>query len=105
MKETFGEYIKLLRTHKGLTLTQLAAQLDLDTANLSKIENGKRDFDIKRIPKLAAVFKLPVQYLKEEFVSDQVAKQVYTMKDPGKLLKAAEEKAVYRKKNHKSSNS
>ena len=28
MKETFGEYIKRLRTENELTLTQLAAKLD-----------------------------------------------------------------------------
>ena len=53
MKATFGEYIKQLRTDNGLTLTQLAFQLDLDSANLSKIENGKREFDEKRLEKLA----------------------------------------------------
>jgi len=53
MKTTFGEYIRLLRNDKELTLTQLAAKLNLDSANLSKIENGKRDFDEKRLPKLA----------------------------------------------------
>lgn len=37
MKATFGEYIKQLRTDNGLALTQLAFQLDLDSANLSKI--------------------------------------------------------------------
>ncbi len=39
MKETFGEYIKQLRTENELTLTQLAAKLDLDSAN---IEIGKK---------------------------------------------------------------
>ena len=41
MKTTFGEYIRLLRNENELTLTQLAAKLNLDSANLSKIENGK----------------------------------------------------------------
>ena len=41
MKQYFGEYIRNLRTEKGFTLTQLGAKLDLDSANLSKIENGK----------------------------------------------------------------
>ena len=58
MKTTFGEYIRLLRNENELTLTQLAAKLNLDSANLSKIENGKRDFDEKRLPKLAKIFKL-----------------------------------------------
>ena len=52
MEETFGQYIKALRTQKGWTLTQLASQLDLDLANLSKIENGHREFDEKRLSKL-----------------------------------------------------
>ena len=49
MKATFGEYIRQLRTDKGFTLTELAALLKLDSANLSKIENGKREFDEKRL--------------------------------------------------------
>ena len=63
MKTTFGEYIRLLRTENELTLTQLAAKLNLDSANLSKIENGKRDFDEKRLPKLAKIFKLNITEL------------------------------------------
>ncbi len=49
MKETFGEYIRRLRTEKGFTLTQLAAKLGMDSANLSKIENGKRELDEMRL--------------------------------------------------------
>ena len=44
MKATFGEYIRQHRTDSGMTLTELAALLKLDSANLSKIENG-----VKRI--------------------------------------------------------
>ena len=44
MKETFGEYIHRLRADSGLTLTKLAAALDIDQSTLSKIENGKRNF-------------------------------------------------------------
>ena len=58
MQETFGQYIKDLRTRRGFTLTQLAAKLDIDSANLSKIENGKREFDEKRLPKLCKIFKV-----------------------------------------------
>ena len=68
MKATFGEYIKKLRTNNGLTLTQLAFQLDLDSANLSKIENGKREFDEKRLDKLATAFNLDINQLKVEYL-------------------------------------
>ena len=58
MKTSFGEYIRKLRTENGMTLTQLAAQLELDSANLSKIENGKREFDEKRC-RIFLIFRYP----------------------------------------------
>jgi len=97
MKTTFGEYIRLLRNEKELTLTQLAAKLNLDSANLSKIENGKRDFDEKRLPKLAKIFKLDLTELRNEYVTDQIGKQIYETNCSKQLLKVAEEKAEYRR--------
>lgn len=97
MKTTFGEYIRLLRNENKLTLTQLAAKLNLDSANLSKIENGKRDFDEKRLPELAKIFKLKLRELKDEYVSDQIGKQIYETNCTKQLLKVAEEKAEYRR--------
>jgi len=102
MKTTFGEYIRLLRTGKQLTLTQLAAKLDLDSANLSKIENGKRDFDKKRLPKLAKIFGLKLKELRNEYVTDQIAKQIYETNCTKQLLQVAEEKAEYRRTLNKS---
>ena len=58
MKETFGEYIHNLRLEHGLTLTKLAAALDIDQSTLSKIENQKRNVPEEILPKLAKVFKL-----------------------------------------------
>ncbi len=97
MKTTFGEYIRFLRTKKSLTLTQLAAKLDLDSANLSKIENGKRDFDKKRLVKLAKIFGLNLQELQNEYITDQIAKKIYETNCSQQLLKLAEEKAEYRR--------
>ena len=97
MKTTFGEYIRLLRNENELTLTQLAAKLNLDSANLSKIENGKRDFDKKRLPILAKIFKLDLTELKNEYITDQIGKQIYEMNCTKQLLQVAEEKAEYRR--------
>ena len=79
MKETFGEYIRKLRTENELTLTQLAAKLDLDSANLSKIENGKREFDENRLQKLASAFELDIDQLRAEYYSDFIAKKLYAI--------------------------
>jgi len=102
MKTTFGEYIRLLRNENELTLTQLAAKLNLDSANLSKIENGKRDFDEKRLPKLAKIFKLNLKELRNEYVTDQIGKQIYETNCTKQLLRVAEEKAEYRRTLNKS---
>ena len=97
MKATFGEYIRQLRTDKGLTLTELAALLKLDSANLSKIENGKREFDEKRLDKLANAFNLNLEKLKVEYFGDQFAKKMYAYNGSSETLIVAEEKVNYLK--------
>lgn len=95
MKQYFGEYIRNLRTEKGFTLTQLGAKLDLDSANLSKIENGKREFDEKRLELLASVFGLDIENLKTEFFSEVFAKKIYHTNCSTEVLNVAEEKVKY----------
>lgn len=97
METTFGEYIRKLRIDQGLTLTQLAARLNLDAANLSKIENDKRAFDLKRLPILAKIFNLELSELHDEYIADKLGKQIYELNCTKQLLKVAEEKAAYRK--------
>ena len=97
MKATFGEYIRKLRTEQGFTLTELAALLKLDSANLSKIENGKREFDEKRLDKLANAFTLDIEKLKNEYFGDQFAKKMYQYNCSSEVLAVAEEKVNYLK--------
>ena len=97
MKTSFGEYIRKLRTENGMTLTQLAAQLELDSANLSKIENGKREFDEKRLELLANVFNLDLAQLRTEFFSDIIAKKIYDNNCDNETLILAEQKVEYLK--------
>lgn len=95
MKETFGEYIHQLRSENGLTLTKLAAALDIDQSTLSKIENGKRNVPIEILPKLASVFNLDLKHLEHEYFSEKIAEIIYPQEEPKQLLLAAEEKAKY----------
>ncbi len=95
MKETFGEYIHKLRVENGLTLTKLAAALDIDQSTLSKIENSKRKIPKEILPKLSAVFGIDLQMLEMEFNSEKIAYILYNENDTKTLLKLAEEKANY----------
>ena len=105
MKETFGEFIRELRTQKGLTLTQLAAKLELDSANLSKIENGKREFDEKKLNLLCEVFQLDKMEIEKELMSEKVAKKLYSYPSSQEILALAESKIKYiRSKNTEQGN-
>lgn len=95
MEETFGQYLKDLRTQRGFTLTQLAAKLNIDSANLSKIENGKREFDEKRLPKLCKIFKLDKTQMAKELLSEKIAKSVYEKNLDTTILELAEQKIKY----------
>lgn len=98
MKKNFGAYIRRLRKGEGLTLTQMAAKLDMDSANLSKVENEKRMFDEKKLPKLAQIFELDLNELKTEFYSDKIARELYYQHCSSEILQAAEQKIEYLKK-------
>lgn len=95
MKETFGEYIHKLRSDNSLTLTKLAAALDIDQSTLSKIENGKRNVPVDVLPKLSKIFNLDLKQLEHEYFSEKIAEIIYPQEEPRALLKAAEEKAKY----------
>lgn len=95
MNTSFGKYIRKLRTEGKLTLTQLAAKLDMDSANLSKIENEKRYFDEKRLAKLAEIFSLDIDDLKEEYFSDKFAKTIYENSCSENTFVLAEKKVRY----------
>lgn len=95
MKESFGAFIKKLRLENNLTLTQLAAKLDLDSANLSKIENDKRDFDEKRLILLSNTFEIEIDEIKKEYYGDIIARKIYDSECSQEILMVAEEKVKY----------
>ncbi len=97
MRSTLGEYIHKIRIEKGLTLTKLAAALDIDQSTLSKIENHKRNLPVEALPKLANIFELDLKTLEKEFYSEKIAEILYRQTDASDLLILAEEKAKYLK--------
>ncbi|MFY8188899.1 MAG: helix-turn-helix domain-containing protein [Flavobacterium sp.] len=95
MKETFGECIHKLRPDNRLTLTKLAAALDIDQSTLSKIENRKQNFPEDILPKHSAYFNLDLKKLEHEYLSEKIADLIYLQEETKSLFIAAEEKAKY----------
>lgn len=91
----FGDYLKNIRVSNNLTQTQFAAQLNIDAAALSKIENGKKEFDPTKLELLSSKFKININELKTIFFGEKIALELYSFNCPMKTLKVAEEKYLY----------
>lgn len=71
-KETFGEYIRRLREERNLPLRKVAAQLDVDTSTLSKVERGERPMSIDYLKPLSQILIIDYKELQVRFLADSI---------------------------------
>ena len=76
MESQFGERIRTLRENQNLYLRQVAPLLEMDTAQLSKIEKGLRRLKKDQIPLLAQILKADVEELQTLWLADQLYNMV-----------------------------
>ena len=57
MSSQFGNKIRILRGEQNLLLRQVASLLDMDTAQLSKIERGERQAKKEMVVKISKILK------------------------------------------------
>lgn len=66
MSTDFGEYLKEKRMKKGFTISQLSLYSGISTAQLSRIENGKRGVPkAENIQKIANALSIPYEEMME----------------------------------------
>lgn len=65
---SFGEYLRNKREQLGLPLRKVAAELDIDTSILSKIERSERVATKEMLPTLAKTLEVPEKELEIEFI-------------------------------------
>ena len=70
--KTFGETLRQLRESKGLLLRQAAAELEIDTAMLSKIERGDRKLKREQVVQVAAFYGISENELLILWLSEKV---------------------------------
>lgn len=93
--KTTGEILREKREKKGLLLRHVSAQLDIDTAILSKIERGERKATRKQIDKLAEILEIDRKTLVVQYLSEKI---LYEIKDEDfgvQALKVAEKTIKY----------
>lgn len=95
---TFGDLIRLARENKGLFLRQVAAELDIDQAIISKFERNERKPTKEQVLKFAKFYKLDKEELLVAWLSDRVVDDLQDENLADKALKAAEEKIKQKKK-------
>lgn len=72
-----GNRIRQLRQENHILLRKLAAQLDMDTALLSKMERGDRQFRKEDIQALARIFNQHEEELLSMWLADKILKTIH----------------------------
>lgn len=86
----FGDLIRSKREEQEMLLRHLSAELDIDTAMLSKIERGEKTAKREHIESLAKLFKLDYNELFSLWLADQVFQLVENEEQALQALQIAE---------------
>ena len=98
MKSQFGEKVRTLREKQNLYLRQVAPLLEMDTAQLSKIEKGLRQIKKEQIPILADLLKADKDELLILWLAEQLYDVVKDEKFANEAMQAAEKKINFKKR-------
>jgi transcriptional regulator with XRE-family HTH domain len=101
MNSQFGERIRALREKQHLYLRQVAPLLEMDTAQLSKIEKGMRQLKREQIPIVADILKGSIDELMTLWLADQIYAVVKDEKLASEAMQLAEKNINLNKKRNK----
>lgn len=100
MQQT-GDIIRNLREDKKLPLRKVAALLDIDTSYYSKIERGEKKATKEQIHILEDFFELEKDTLMIPYLSEKILYEISDEDCADKVLKVAEERVKYEKRNYR----
>ena len=73
---SFGEYLRNRREQLGLPLRKVAAELDIDTSILSKIERSERLATKEMLPTMAKTLEIQDKEIQIEFIQSTVLSEL-----------------------------
>ena len=88
---TFGNYIRKLREEKQLLLREVASQMNIDTALLSKIERGTRMTRKEQVQELAKALNKSESDLIKFWMADKIVNMLKDESNSTEILKKVEE--------------
>lgn len=78
--DSFGEYLREQRENKGLPLRKVAAELDIDTSILSKIERNEREATKEMLPIFSKVLERDLKEVEVKFIIHSLLTQFSDLK-------------------------
>lgn len=96
-----SDIIRGLREQKGYLLRQVASEIEIDQALLSKIERSERLPTREQVIRLAKFYNANENELLVAFMSDKLVNDVYLEEYALEALKLAEKKVKYIKQSTK----
>jgi transcriptional regulator with XRE-family HTH domain len=77
---SFGEYLREQRENKGLPLRKVAAELDIDTSILSKIERNEREATKEMLPIFSKVLERDLKEVEVKYILHSIMTQFSELK-------------------------
>lgn len=78
--DSFGEYLREQREIIGLPLRKVAAELDIDTSILSKIERNEREASKEMLPIFSKVLNRELKEVEVKFIIHSILSQFTGLK-------------------------
>ncbi len=101
MNSRFGNKIRTLREEQNLLLRQVASILEMDTAQLSKIERGERQAKKETVLKIAVILNVSEKELLTLWLADQIYDVVKDDENALQAMMVAEDSLKYERRKKK----
>jgi len=95
--KSFGETVRGLRETKSLLLRQVAAELEVDTAFLSKMERNEKKASRQQVLKLAKALETGEKELMTLWLSDKIVETLKQESEAYGALKLTEKRLKEKK--------
>ena len=92
---TFGDFIKTEREKKSWTQTDFGAKIGINSSAISRIEHGTKQLSTSKLPRIAELFELDINKVKELYYGDKFAREVYKNDCPETVFSVAKETVKY----------
>jgi len=77
MKSSFKDFIRTEREKREWTQTDFGAKIGINSSAISRIENGSQRFSTSKLIRLAEVFQMDIQEVKDLYYADKFAHEAF----------------------------